>query len=50
MIRSLYDLMGQNVNPPVDEATKAEHIHSVIQVDLFLKVKFFRLNSKNDFF
>ncbi|CAF0741767.1 unnamed protein product [Brachionus calyciflorus] len=31
IIRSLYDLMGANVSPPVDEEVKLQHIENVIQ-------------------
>lgn len=31
MVRSLYDLMGSNVNPPVDENTKNQHIENVFK-------------------
>ena len=34
MIMSLYDLMGENVSPPVDDLVKKEHIDNVIQVFL----------------
>ncbi len=31
MVRSLYDLMGQNVDPPVGENTKNKHIENVLK-------------------
>jgi hypothetical protein len=47
MIRSLYDLMGQNINPPADEQAKNQHIESVIEVSrnskfiiLYIKILF----------
>ncbi len=32
LIRCMYDLMGPNVSPPVDEQAIANHVESVIQV------------------
>jgi hypothetical protein len=32
MILSIYDLMGENVSPPIDELTKREHVDFAIQV------------------
>jgi Ca2+-binding EF-hand superfamily protein len=32
MITSIYDLMGEHVNPPINENTKNEHIESVLKV------------------
>ena len=34
MINSLYDLMGENVNPPVDDLVKRDHIDNAFQVGL----------------
>lgn len=32
MINSIYDLMGQDVSPPVDESAKNKHIENVLKV------------------
>lgn len=34
MINSLYDLMGPNVCPPVDDYAKIQHIECVIEVSV----------------
>jgi len=33
MIRSLYDLMGKNVSPFVDESIKIGHVEKVLEVN-----------------